>query len=181
MLSADPKLQIETASEAEAKHAFEMLSADLMLQITTATEAVTAQGSAAKGDGKDAAFRALKTFAGRHHSLRMAAMAAMVQTATKGNFDAAITAVDKMLAELRQEEMDDITLRDYCQAQEVKVEGEIEDNIDRLNAKKSETAADIKQTETAIADGGRDGRGPLQQEQRERGLQGDAQGRHQGG
>merc|ERR1719159_1499008 len=66
-----------------------------------------------------------------------------------------------MLAELRQEEMDDITLRDYCQAEEVKVEGEIEDLehemdtlqglIDRLNAKKKETQTDIKQTETDIA------------------------------
>merc|ERR1719465_39416 len=32
----------------------------------------------------------------------------MVQTATKGHFDAVIGSVDKMLAELRQEEMDDI-------------------------------------------------------------------------
>merc|ERR1719191_1653498 len=66
-----------------------------------------------------------------------------------------------MLAELRQEEMDDITLRDYCQAEEVKVEGEIEDLqhemdtlqglLDRLNAKKQETQADITQTETDIA------------------------------
>merc|ERR1719235_1670284 len=80
---------------------------------------------------------------------------------TKGHFDMVITEVDKMLAELRQEEMDDITLRDYCQAEEVKVEGEIEDLvhemdtiqglIDRLNAKKKETQDDIKQTETDIA------------------------------
>merc|ERR1719502_662942 len=66
-----------------------------------------------------------------------------------------------MLAELRQEEMDDITLRDYCQAEEVKVEGEIEDLqhemdtlqglLDRLDAKKKETQDDIKQTETDIA------------------------------
>merc|ERR1719428_17102 len=119
------------------------------------------QRSAAKGDGKDEAFRALKALAGKHHSLRMAAMAAMIQTAEKGHFDMVITEVDKMLAELRQEEMDDITLRDYCQAEEVKVEGEIEDLvhemdtiqglIDRLNAKKQETQADITQTETDIA------------------------------
>merc|ERR1719198_2920720 len=85
----------------------------------------------------------------------------MIQTATEGHFDVVITSVDKMLAELRQEEMDDITLRDYCQAEEVKVEGEIEDLehemetisglIDRLNAKKKETQTDIKQTETDIA------------------------------
>merc|ERR1719378_535609 len=66
-----------------------------------------------------------------------------------------------MLAELRQEEMDDITLRDYCQAEEVKTEQEIEDLthemetiqglIDRLNAKKEEVEADIKETEKDIS------------------------------
>merc|ERR1719235_1393768 len=81
---------------------------------------------------------------------------------TKGHFDMVITEVDKMLAELRQEEMDDITLRDYCQAEEVKVEGEIEDLvhemdtiqglIDRLNAKKKETQTDIAATEDAMAE-----------------------------
>merc|ERR1719240_1635822 len=91
----------------------------------------------------------------------MAALSALVQTATTGHFDVVITSVDKMLAELRQEERDDITLRDYCQAEENKVETEIEDLkhemdtiqglIDRLIAKKDETIADRKQTETDIA------------------------------
>merc|ERR1719235_577258 len=121
----------------------------------------TRQRSAAKSDGQQEAYQAVKSLAHKHHSLRMAAMAAMIQTATEGHFDVVITSVDKMLAELRQEEMDDITLRDYCQAEEVKVEGEIEDLehemetisglIDRLNAKKKETQTDIKQTETDIA------------------------------
>merc|ERR1719171_139245 len=121
----------------------------------------TQQRSAVKSDGKEEAFRTLKAIAAKHHSLRMAAVAAMIQTAEKGHFDMVVTEVDKMLAELRQEEMDDITLRDYCQAEEVKVEGEIEDLvhemdtiqglIDRLNAKKKETQTDITQTETDIA------------------------------
>jgi len=117
--------------------------------------------AAVKSDGKHAAFHVVKGLAHKHHSLRMAAMAAMIQTATEGHFDVVITSVDKMLAELRQEEMDDITLRDYCQAEEVKVEGEIEDLqhemdtlqglLDRLDAKKKETQVDIKQTETDIS------------------------------
>merc|ERR1740138_267104 len=121
----------------------------------------TENRAAVKSSGKHAAFQAVKSLAHKHHSLRMAAMAAMIQTATEGHFDVVITSVDKMLAELRQEEMDDITLRDYCQAEEVKVEGEIEDLqhemdtlqglLDRLNAKKQETQADITQTETDIA------------------------------
>merc|ERR1740138_2036682 len=115
---------------------------------------------ATKTGRKHAAFQVVKSLAHKHHSLRMAAMAAMIQTATKGHFDMVIGSVDKMLAELRQEEMDDITLRDYCQAEEVKVEGEIEDLqhemdtiqglLDRLNAKKKETQTDITQTETDI-------------------------------
>merc|ERR1719263_1045379 len=122
----------------------------------------TQQGSAVKGDGQQAAYSGLKAIASKHRSLRMAAMAAMVQTASKGHFDVVITSVDKMLAELRQEEMDDITLRDYCQAEEVKVEGEIEDLqhemdtlqglLDRLNAKKQETQTDIAATEDAMAE-----------------------------
>merc|ERR1719240_1618653 len=78
-------------------------------------------------------------------------MAAMVQTATEGHFDVVIGSVDKMIAELRQEEQDE----------ENKVENEIEDLqhkatniqglIDRLNAKKKEIQADIKQTESDIA------------------------------
>merc|ERR1740138_897360 len=116
--------------------------------------------TAVKNGRKHVAFQTVKNLAHKHHSLRMAAMAAMIQTATEGHFDVVITSVDKMLAELRQEEMDDITLRDYCQAEEVKVEGEIEDLqhemdtlqglLDRLNAKKKETQTDITQTETDI-------------------------------
>merc|ERR1740117_1947827 len=110
---------------------------------------------------RDSAYRALKKVARKHNSLRMAAMAAMVQTATEGHFDVVIGSVDKMIAELREEEQDDIDLRDYCQAEENKVENEIEDLqhkatniqglIDRLNAKKKEIQADIKQTESDIA------------------------------
>merc|ERR1719428_506494 len=66
-----------------------------------------------------------------------------------------------MLAELRQEEVDDITLRDYCQDAENKVETDIEDlghdmdrlqgEIDRLEAEKTELEEDIRQTETDIS------------------------------
>merc|ERR1719159_2330751 len=93
----------------------------------------------------------------------------MVQTASKGHFELVMESVDKMLAELRQEEMDDITLRDYCQAEEVKVETEIEDMehkiqdltelVGRLEATKRElqeqqtaTEAEIASTEDAMAE-----------------------------
>jgi len=109
---------------------------------------------------KEAAYKALKAVARKHHSLKMGAMAALVETSTEGHFDVVIESVDKMLAELRKEEQDDIDLRDYCQDAENKVENEIEDLehlisnidglIDRLNGKKKELTADIKQTEADI-------------------------------
>merc|ERR1719386_83986 len=83
--------------------------------------------SVARQDGKEAAWRTLKLEAGKHHSIRLATLASMIEVATEGHFDVVIHSVDKMMAEPRQEEMDDITLRDYCQAEEVKVETEIED------------------------------------------------------
>merc|ERR1719482_1975382 len=109
---------------------------------------------------KDAAYKVLKAVARKQHSLEMGAMAALVETSTEGHFDVVIESVDKMLAELRKEEQDDIDLRDYCQDAENKVENEIEDLehlisnieglIDRLNGKKKELNADIKQTEADI-------------------------------
>merc|ERR1719146_269758 len=120
----------------------------------------TSQKSSASPN-KNKAYHALKGVARKHHSLRMAAMAAMVQSTTEGHFDVVIGEVDKLIAELRAEEQDDIDLRDYCQDAENKVENEIEDLqhkatniqglIDRLNAKKKEIQADIKQTESDIA------------------------------
>jgi len=107
------------------------------------------------------AFRTLKLVSKKHNSLRMAAVAALVQSATEGHFDVVIGEVDKLIAELRAEEQDDIDLRDYCQDAENKVENEMEDLqhkadniqglIDRLEAKKKEIQADIKKTESDIA------------------------------
>merc|ERR1719456_208748 len=112
-------------------------------------------------DQRHKALSVLRRLVSEHHSIRLASVASMVQTSSKAEFPLVMEAVDKMLAELRQEEMDDITLRDYCQAEEVKVESEMEDLqhemdtlqglIDRLDAKKKETQADIKQTETDIS------------------------------
>merc|ERR1719235_127393 len=111
---------------------------------------------------KEKAYKALRAVARKQHSLKMGAMAALVETTTEGHFDIVIESVDKMLAELRKEEQDDIDLRDYCQDAENKVENEIEDLehlisnidglIDRLKGKKKELLADIKQTETDIKD-----------------------------
>lgn len=111
---------------------------------------------------KHAAFGAIKAIARKHHSLRLAALAAFVQTSTEGHFNAVISTIDKQLGDLRAEEQDDIDLRDYCKAEEDKTANEIEDlqhkmtniqgSIDRLNAKKKELQADIVSTEGDITD-----------------------------
>merc|ERR1719313_1443302 len=127
MLVARPKVAI--ASSLVRISMALLMPASMLLQ--------SSQKSSVKAPRKDKAYHVLKGVARKHHSLRMAAMAAMVQTATEGHFDVVIGSVDKMIAELRQEEQDDIDLRDYCQDEENKVEKEIQ--------------ADIKQTETDIA------------------------------
>jgi len=182
-LKADEKFFEETKSACKAKaddwaersrlRTEELAGINKAIEILTSDEAQATFGRATSmllqssqthktgSPAKAKAYQALKTVAKKHHSLRMAAMAAMVQTATEGHFDVVIGSVDKMIAELRAEEQDDIDLRDYCQDAENKVENEIEDLqhkatniqglIDRLNAKKKEIQADIKQTESDIA------------------------------
>merc|ERR1719353_2761074 len=118
-------------------------------------------GSAAP-EKKHAAFSAVKAVARRHHSLRLAALAALIQTSTEGHFNAVISTIDKQLGDLRQEEQDDIDMRAYCAAEEDKTANEIEDlqhkmtniqgAIDRLNSKKKEIQADIVSTEGDITD-----------------------------
>merc|ERR1712164_187311 len=182
-LKADEKFFEETKSACKAKaddwaersrlRTEELAGINKAIEILTSDEAQATFGRATSmllqssqthkngSPAKAKAYNALKTVAKKHHSLRMAAMAAMVQTATEGHFDVVIGEVDKLIAELRAEEQDDIDLRDYCQDAENKVENEIEDLqhkatniqglIDRLEAKKKEIQADIKQTESDIA------------------------------
>merc|ERR1719217_1992787 len=183
-LKADEKFFEETKSACKAKaddwaersrlRTEELAGINKAIEILTSDEAQATFGRATsmlpqstlthkktKSPAKTKAYLALKIVAKKHHSLRMAAMAALVQTATEGHFDVVIGEVDKLIAELRAEEQDDIDLRDYCQDAENKVENEMEDLqhkadniqglIDRLEAKKKEIQADIKKTESDIA------------------------------
>lgn len=63
-----------------------------------------------------AAYERLKAYATKFHSLRLASLATQVQTS--GHFDKIIVMIDKMIAELRKEEKEDIALKDKCQNQE---------------------------------------------------------------
>merc|ERR1719352_2005324 len=76
-------IEILTSDEAQATFG---RATSMLLQSSQTQKA----GSPAKAK----AYQALKTVAKKHHSLRMAAMAAMVQTATEGHFDVVIGSVD---------------------------------------------------------------------------------------
>lgn len=60
------------------------------------------------------AYEVLKAQAQKHHSLRLAALAATVRTMGVGHFDKVIEEIDKMIAELKEEEKADIKQRDWC-------------------------------------------------------------------
>jgi len=108
------------------------------------------------------AYNAVAKIARRKRSIRMSAIAAMIETEEGGHFNTVIDAVQKMLNELREEENDDIKLRDYCAMEEDKAHGEVEDlqrkmrntqgGIDRLNGKKKEAEDDLKQARQDIED-----------------------------
>merc|ERR1719487_2642366 len=105
----------------------------------------------------------LVALARKHHSLKLAAIASLLQTSTSEHgFNVVIETVDKQIEELRQEEQDDMDIKDFCKLEEDKNANEIEDlehkmknqqgAIDRLNAKKKELQADILKTEGDITD-----------------------------
>jgi hypothetical protein len=71
------------------------------------------------------AFQRLQSTVGKYHSLRLAQIAATLQTG--GHFDKVIEAIDQMMTVLRQEEQDDITHRDRCQVGTGKNSNDMED------------------------------------------------------
>merc|ERR1719440_733344 len=113
------------------------------------------------------AFAALRTAAGRSHSLRVASLAAEVRTAKVGHFDKVIAAIDQMIQVLKDEEAGDIANRDQCKDEYQKIESKVKDlnwkiekneaKIDKLEklielrtAEKFKTVEDIESTQKAI-------------------------------
>lgn len=81
-----------------------------------AAEAAEAADAAARG-----AYEALRGPATRSHSLRLARLAAQVRSAGSGHFDQVITAIETMVATLKDEEAQDIAKRDQCKEEYQKV------------------------------------------------------------
>jgi len=154
--------RLRTEELAGINKAVEILTSDEAAATFGRATSMLLQNSQTSSSKKNAAFKAVKDVARKHHSLRLAALAALIQTSTAGHFNVVVDTVDKQLEELRQEEQDDIDLRSYCAAEEDKTANEIEDLqhkmtniqglIDRLNAKKKELMADIVSTEGDITD-----------------------------
>merc|ERR1719473_2435637 len=105
------------------------------------------------------AYVKLKATVKKTGSLRLAFLAAEVRTG--GHFDKVIVMIDKMIADLRKEEQDDIVARDKCQEDKNKLDNEAEDLaynikkteelIGRLEDKKGVLEKDIAVKEEEIA------------------------------
>jgi len=110
---------------------------------------------------QDRAYGVLKTLARKHHSLRLASLAATLRVAqipdggAMASFAPVITAIDKMIAELRIEEQEDIEHRDWCEANENKLNnqkddlkykiGQTEGEIERLEHQNDQLGQSIEQ------------------------------------
>jgi len=129
------------------------------------------QVSAVRRDGNALAGRKayaeLKKLATELKSLKLARLA--VSARTGGHFDKVITQIDKMIAEIRKEEKEDIEQRDRCQNDENKNTNEISDldhkiaridklltrlnnDKDKLDTKITTLEDSIKTTESDIGD-----------------------------
>lgn len=67
------------------------------------------------------AYAALQAQARRVHSVRLAAIAMSVKTSKVGHFDEVITAIEKMIAALREEDAADIAKRNQCKNEYQKI------------------------------------------------------------
>lgn len=96
------------------------------------------QVSSGVGAPAQKAYASLKASATKTHSLRLAALAAKVREATGGNFDEVIAAIDKIIATLKEEAVEDMKKRDQCLDQYQKIAStiaEVEWLIEKNEAK----------------------------------------------
>merc|ERR550537_1681695 len=100
---------------------------------------------------RNGAYDILKPLVRRHGSMRLAFLAATLRSG--GHFDEVIAMIDRMIADLRIEEQEDIKTRDMCNNQENALKAEKEDleyNIDKKTKKKDSLSAKKDDTEQAI-------------------------------
>lgn len=73
------------------------------------------------------AYAALKKFASKSHSIRLAKLAVTLSSATAGHFDEVIAAIDTLIGTLKTEETDDAAKRDQCKEEYTKINSTISD------------------------------------------------------
>jgi len=160
------RTRLRTEEQAGVNKAIEILTSDDAKETFGKANSMLLQTADQSDDSRaaarTAAFNAVAKVAKKRKSVRMSAIAAMIQVEERGHFDNVVAAVQKMLNELREEENADIKLRQFCAAEEDKAHNEVEDlerkmtntqgSIDRLNAKKSDLQADLQKARDDISD-----------------------------
>merc|ERR1719316_1001370 len=100
-----------------------------------ATSTFFLQVSDSKEDvSRSAAYAKLKSMVKKHGGLRLAFLAAELQTG--GHFDKIIRMIDKMITDLRAEEQEDIKSRDVCQLEKNKLKNQDEELQYQIDKKK---------------------------------------------
>jgi len=110
------------------------------------------QVSAVVHHPREEAYSRLKSVAAKFQDIKLAQIA--ISAKTTGHFDDIIVKIDKMIGVLRQEEAEDISHRDRCEAKQNDNKNSMEDanlginkeqtTIKRLDNEEKETTADIK-------------------------------------
>lgn len=146
---------IEILTSPEAKKTFESATSTF-IQLTQSSP----------GGKRALVINKLRDLAREHRSLRLASLAVKVKS--EGHFDAVITAIDKMIKTVRDEDADDIKGKDFCEREAVALNGEgvdvnhlksqeeqrqkrIEEKIARLNGEKDRAVQDKENTEAEAA------------------------------
>jgi len=115
------------------------------------------------------AFQALKEPAAKYHNLRLATIAGKVKLAKVGHFDEVISAIDKMVEDLKAEQTADIAKRDQCVEEYHKINsttadlkwkievneatiGKLSALIEKLNGEVLETSGQIEDVKAQIVE-----------------------------
>lgn len=131
-------IEILTSDEAKEQFGKSFKSAASFLQTDTSVLLPSVQH----------AYQAIKTQASKVHSLRLARLAAEVQSTKSGHFDKVIKAIDDVIQTLKDEETADIEKRDECKDKYQEIESTVKD----LEWKIEKNEAKINKLEKMIKD-----------------------------
>merc|ERR1719389_238927 len=119
------------------------------------TEAGTFLQTSASKDRSAAAYNALQETARATGSPQLAALATKAKMTTKGHFDRIIKNIEKMMANLRQEEADDIDKKTWCENEMSSADNRneaLEADKDALTSKMNRGKNKVKDLNAAIAE-----------------------------